>query len=141
MESKSAFTYTKPELLPVLEELVKLEPIFHTAEFGKSVEDYEVRTAPDYWEVGASGRRYSRDFIVKELRKKSPADSSALGWKSFDHALKQLGPETYLITYVLLQGKRLTRRATIWEKVFHKWRIRYHQGTEVSVEEDNVFPR
>lgn len=45
MENKSAFTFTKPELLAVLEDLVKLEPIFHTSEFGTSAEDFEGRTA------------------------------------------------------------------------------------------------
>ena len=78
MENKSAFTFTEPELLTVLEDLVKLEPIFHTSEFGTSVEDFEGRTAPEYWEVGASGLRYSRDFIISELRARPPA--FALPW-------------------------------------------------------------
>ena len=45
MENKSAFTFTEPELLTVLEDLVKLESIFHTSKFGTSVEDFEGRTA------------------------------------------------------------------------------------------------
>ena len=138
MENKSAFTFTKPELLAVLEDLVKLEPIFHTSEFGTSAEDFEGRTAPEYWEVGASGRRYSRDFIISESRARPPALATTLGWKTSDHAVSQLGAETYLLTYVLLQGRRLTRRATIWERFCGVWRVRYHQGTEVSVKEDGT---
>jgi hypothetical protein len=138
MKNKSAFTYTKPELLAILEDLVKLEPIFHTPEFGTSAEDVETRTAPDYWEVGASGRRYSREFIMNTLRDKPPVIAATLGWKSFDHAVSQLGTETYLLTYVLLQGRRLTRRATIWERFSGRWRVRYHQGTEVSVQADDA---
>jgi hypothetical protein len=43
-----------------------------------------------------------------------------------------LGPETYLITYTLLQDKqRLTRRATIWRRTADGWKIVYHQGTIV----------
>jgi len=43
-----------------------------------------------------------------------------------------LGPETYLLTYTLLQHKkRLTRRATIWQRTVDGWKIVYHQGTIV----------
>ena len=40
------FTYTDPNLLPVLEELKRREPIFHTREFGASCADFERATAP-----------------------------------------------------------------------------------------------
>jgi hypothetical protein len=102
--------------LPILEELRRREPIFHSPEFGASTADYEQRTATDYWEVGASGRRYSRNFILQNLYDKPPAFADSLGWESWDHALRRLGPVTYLITYVLQQGDRLTRRATIWQR-------------------------
>jgi hypothetical protein len=140
MESKLVFTHTKHELLPMLEELRRREPIFHSPEFGASTADYERGMASDYWEVGASGRRYSRDFILHDLYGNPPANADSLGWKSWDHALRRLGPDTYLITYVLRQGDRLTRRATIWQSTPDGWRILYHQGTVVSVEEDDVAP-
>jgi hypothetical protein len=140
MESKSPFTHTEHELLPILEELRRREPIFHAPEFGTSAADYEQATAADYWEVGASGRRYSRDFILHTLYKEPPAFASSLGWESWDYALRRLGPDTYLITYVLRQADRLTRRATIWQSAPDGWRILYHQGTVVSAEEDDAFP-
>jgi len=49
---------TDPELLGVLEELIKREPIFHRPEFGTTRADFENMTSPDFWEIGASGRRY-----------------------------------------------------------------------------------
>ena len=140
MESKLVFTHTEDELLPILELLRRREPIFHSSEFGISTADYEQCTATDYWEVGASGRRYSRDFILRNLYDKPPAFANSLGWESWDHALRRLGPDTYLITYVLQQGNRLTRRATIWQSTPDGWRILYHQGTVVSAEEDDVAP-
>src|SRR5665213_635146 len=54
---------TSPELLAVLEELKLREPIFHHPEFGTTRQDYEAMTDPQFWEVGASGRRYSREFV------------------------------------------------------------------------------
>ena len=126
------FTHTAPNLLPVLKELRRREPIFHRQEFGTSRADFEKLTAPDYWEASASGRRYSRQFILSNLEKHPPVDATSAGWQSHDHAVKQLGSDTYLITYTLHQLGRITRRATIWRITPEGWRILYHQGTIVS---------
>jgi hypothetical protein len=141
MTSGSAFTRTAPELLGTLEELIKLEPLFHTPEFGSSVGDYERRMASDYWEVGASGRRYSREFILRTLDGKGPANSATWGWVICDQAVRQLATNTYLLTYTLLQDQRKTRRATVWQRTQDGWIVLYHQGTLVSIEEDDVDPR
>src|SRR5579875_2946800 len=111
MKQRSPFSHTAPELTPTLRELVSMEPIFHTSEFGESVEAFDAMMAADYWEVGASGRRYSRDFILRTFGTKLPELASDLGWRSSQHALRELGADTYLLTYVLLQGDRSTRRA------------------------------
>lgn len=138
--SNGVFTHTDPNLLPVLEELKRREPIFHTQEFGIARADFEKATDPGYWETGASGRRYSRAFILSELEKHPPVDAASAGWQSHDHALRQLGPDTYLMTYTLRQRERITRRATIWERSSEGWRILYHQGTIVLAEDDDSFP-
>jgi hypothetical protein len=140
MGADSAFTHTESELLPLLDELRRREPIFHTPEFGTSSEDFECATSPDYWEVGASGRRYSRDFILRTLAATAPVDAARAGWHSSDHALRRLGPDTFLLTYTLRQAERLTRRATIWQRTAASWRILYHQGTIASAEEDDAIP-
>ena len=95
--------------------------------------------APEYWEVGASGRRYSRDFVLRSLEQSPPADSDMAGWQCSDYGLRRLGPDTYLFTYTLRQGERITRRATIWQSTATGWRILYHQGTIVLAEEEFVF--
>lgn len=51
-------------------ELVAREPIFHKPELGTTREAYLAQTAEDYWEVGASGHIYDRDFVVEELVKR-----------------------------------------------------------------------
>ena len=140
MNKNPIFSYTEPELLSILDEIRRREPIFHSPEFGTSAADYERVVAEDYWEVGASGRRYSREFILNSLYPEPPAFAESLGWESWDYALRRLGPETYLITYVLRQGDRMTRRATIWESSPEGWRVLYHQGTIVSMNEDDVSP-
>ncbi|MGA9587197.1 MAG: DUF4440 domain-containing protein [Terracidiphilus sp.] len=129
------FTKLNPELSPILEELKQHEPIFHTPKFGTSLDDFERATAPDFWEVGASGRCYSREFILKMRSGNELADADSAGWKATGFGLRQLGPDCYLLTYTLDQAGRLTRRATIWEKAAEGWRILYHQGTVVTASE------
>ena len=127
---------TESHLLPILAELIPLEPIFHTRSCCSTPEEVEERLAPGYWEVGASGARYTREFIIELLRASPPVDAAAAGWRTSDHALQQLGTSTYLFTYTLDQRPRLTRRATIWQATLHGWQVLYHQGTLVSSAED-----
>jgi hypothetical protein len=122
---------TAPELQGVLAELSSREPIFHRPEFGTSRADFERMTVEDYWETGASGRRYSRKCVLDELERRysQPHDDV---WETRDFHCRRLGEDTYLLTYTLLQDKqRLTRRATIWQKTPDGWKIVYHQGTMV----------
>lgn len=140
MAPHAIFTHTEPDLLPMLEELRRLEPIFHTPEFGVTLADFQHRMAPNYWEIGASGRRYSRDFILHHLEKSPPVDAQTAGWIASNHALQRLGPDTYLFTYTLQQEVRLTRRATIWQNTPQGWHILYHQGTIASASDDDVTP-
>jgi hypothetical protein len=140
MKMNPVFTKVDPELATVLDELRRREPIFHTPEFGSTTAEFERSTSPDYWEVGASGRRYSRNFILSELITSVPyVDAAAAGWQSSEFGLRRLGPETYLLTYTLDQAGRRTRRATIWQSSEAGWRILFHQGTIISAEEDDTM--
>jgi len=122
---------TKPELAGVLAELTAREPIFHRPEFGTTRADFEHMTVDDFWETGASGRRYSREFVLEELERRFSAPHEDV-WEAKEFQCRELGPDVYLLTYTLLQHqKRLTRRATIWQKTADGWKIVYHQGTIV----------
>jgi len=138
MPPRRAFFTTDPALNPILDELRPLEPIFHTPEFGLEPADFTARMAPDYWEVGASGRRYSREFILQMLADSPPVNAATARWRASGHALRQLGPDTYLLTYSLRQGERLTRRSTLWQRTPVGWQILFHQGTLVSSNEDDT---
>lgn len=121
---------TSPELLAVLEELKLREPIFHHPEFGTTRRDYEAMTDPDFWEVGASGRRYSREFVLDTLANRAP-DPEESKWLTRDFQCREIAAENFLITYTLHQGKRVTRRATLWRRTAEGWKVLYHQGTIV----------
>ncbi|HEY1499013.1 MAG TPA: DUF4440 domain-containing protein [Acidobacteriaceae bacterium] len=130
------FVHVEAGLETVLEELRRLEPIFHTAEFGTTVGDFDGRMAAEYWEVGASGRRYSRTFILRTLEETPPVDAAMAGWRCWDFGLRRMGAETYLLTYTLDQEGRETRRSTVWRKTEEGWQILFHQGTVVTGGDD-----
>jgi hypothetical protein len=115
----------------VLRDLEELEPIFHRAAFGKTVTEFARRMTSGYWEVGASGRRYDRAFILQHLEAYPPEDAKAVGWTCSGFSIQQLGPATYLLTYTLDQKGRITRRTTVWRRECGEWQIVFHQGTVV----------
>jgi hypothetical protein len=123
----------------VLAELIAREPIFHRPEHGTRRADFAAMITDDYWEVGASGRRYTREYVLDALveRHRRP---HADRWDARDFAVRRLGPAVYLLTYALAQGDRHTRRATVWERGGRGWRAIYHQGTlvEYPVELDDI---
>lgn len=122
---------TDPKLLDVLNELKEREPIFHRPEFGTTRADFERMTETTFWEVGASGRRYSREQVLNELerRYRNHLDDS---WETRDFHCLEIAADNYLLTYTLIQGARITRRSTIWRRTTEGWKIVYHQGTLVS---------
>ena len=121
---------TSPELLAVLEELKLREPIFHHPELGTTRRDYENMTDAEFWEVGASGRRYSREFVLHTLQNRAP-DPEESKWLTRDFQCREIAADNYLITYTLFQGARVTRRSTLWRRTAEGWKVLYHQGTIV----------
>lgn len=121
---------TDPWLLDVLEEVKSREPIFHRPEWGTTTADFENMMVADFWEVGASGRRYSRSYVLAELdrRYKNPGTDE---WETREFHCRRLAGDVYLLTYTLLHGPRKTRRATIWQHTPSGWKIVFHQGTVV----------
>jgi hypothetical protein len=116
-------------LAAILEELRAREPIFHRPEFGVTRADFASMMVEDYWEIGASGRRYSRAFVLDELERRFAAPHADV-WETSDFDCRKLADDVYLLTYTLLQHNlRRTRRATIWQRTPDGWKIVYHQGT------------
>jgi hypothetical protein len=124
----------EPTLDDVRAELVAREPLFHKPELGTTREAYLAQTAEDFWEVGASGRTYDRAHVVESLirRGKVPGDEH---WVISDARCRQLGPDTFALTYRLDQAGRLTRRLTLWRRDRDGWKALYHQGTLIQESE------
>ena len=121
---------TSADLLAVQTELIGREPIFHRREYGTTRQAFEAMVAEDFWEVGASGRRYSREFILDTLVKRY-ATAHEDRWTAEEFYCQELSPGLYLLTYTLRQGPHVTRRTTLWRKSRESWVAVYHQGTMV----------
>ena len=115
----------------VLAALVAREPLFHRPELGTSRADFERMIVDDFWETGASGRRYDRAFVLDELDRRHADGAYPDDWRCEEFRCRALGADTYLLTYTLHQGPRVTRRMTLWQRGTDGWRAVYHQGTTV----------
>jgi hypothetical protein len=129
---------TDAEHLDILNELMQREPIFHHPEFGTTRQDFENMTDAAFWEVGASGRRYSRECVLTEVvqRYENPEYHGIHSlpestWETKDIYCREIASNNYLLTYTLVQADRVTRRATLWQRTDDGWKIIYHQGTIV----------
>jgi hypothetical protein len=121
-------------LIPVLHELQRLEPIFHAAYRDATPQQFEAVVAPEFWEIGASGRNYSRAFALSVLveRQQTPTEAA---WQTSDFHVAEVAPDTYLLTYTLVQpgqhAPRTTRRMTLWQRRDGAFKAVFHQGTVV----------
>jgi len=130
MSNREPHLVTDPKLTDVLTELIQRELIFHRPTFGTTRADVERMTEATFWEVGASGRRYSREYALDVLEKRA-AKQAEDTWQTCDFHLLEIAVDNYLLTYTLIQGARVTRRSTIWRRTAQGWTIVYHQGTVV----------
>lgn len=110
-----------------LEALRAREPIFHRPELGTSRAHFERMTDEAFWEVGASGRVYDREFVLSGLERRYSSPHEDI-WEVTDFRCCRLGSSVFLATYLLSQGSRRSRRATLW-RYAGDWIAIYHQGT------------
>lgn len=111
----------------------------HVIALERSLRDPAVRTdpeavtallAPDFREVGASGRVWDRAAIVAELAGElAEADAPAVRDEDMDATELALG--VVLLTYVSTAGVRRAQRSSVWcrDATDGRWRLRHHQGT------------
>ncbi|HET7126591.1 MAG TPA: DUF4440 domain-containing protein [Lysobacter sp.] len=118
------------EVARALEALRAREPLFHRPEFGTTRADFERMTSDDFWEIGASGRRYGRAFVLDTLEQRH-AQPHHDPWETSEFRCRALGECTWLLTYTLRQNERVSRRMTLWRENDDGWRALYHQGTLV----------
>lgn len=87
--------------------------------------------APDFFELGRSGRRYSRDDILSGMDQQ-PGVVTVL----HDLRTHLLTPQITLCTYISEvrydRGTEWANRSSIWDQSSGDWQLRFHQGTPIA---------
>lgn len=118
------------QISEVLEELTKLEIFVHWPSIGTTKQEIENLLDESFWEVGASGKRYNREFVLRVLEERTHKQNNEV-WVNKDFQCAEIAADNFLLTYTLAQGERLTQRASIWRKYENGFKLVYHQGTVV----------
>jgi len=86
--------------------------------------------AGDFIEFGASGKRYTKQDMLREL----PL-SDGTEYRATDFEARQIGPDVVLLTYRTSVTDRDTGRTTwtlrssLWRRRDDEWQLVFHQGT------------
>jgi hypothetical protein len=91
--------------------------------------------APDFREVGASGRAWTREAVVADLL----AVDGPLGPPIADHHLRgtRLAPDVVLLELVTDNAGRWARRHSLWRRRHDgQWQTFLHQGTRTDPDPD-----
>jgi hypothetical protein len=107
-------------------ELELLQP-----EVRKSKERLNELIAENFVEIGASGRKFSKQNVIKELLNETEINFTILSFNTIE-----ISPDTILSTYevekeiVGANHKILSSRTSIWKNINGRWQIVFHQGSD-----------
>ena len=80
---------------------------------------------PDFVEIGASGRRWSRAEMLDALSDEPSLDDV----EAIDLLGRQLAADVVLVTYSTRRATTSVHRSSIWVRRDGKWVVLFHQGT------------
>jgi ribonuclease HI len=110
-----------------LAQVVALERRLLDPEVRARPEEVERLLHPDFREVGASGRTWTRAAIVAALR-----DDPGAGAAMDDVRATRLAEDVVLLTYTAVPPAGPgSRRSSVWVASAGGWQVVFHQGTPV----------
>ncbi|MBI1403281.1 MAG: GNAT family N-acetyltransferase [Porphyrobacter sp.] len=113
----------------VLAQLSAMEPIFHRMQ-GRSIDrkTLEAFVSPEFWEVGASGKIYERDFVIEAVLDRG-LDHPDRRMACSEFRLVEICTNVFQLGYLLADDGRLSRRTSLWRREQGRWLLLFHQGT------------
>jgi hypothetical protein len=82
---------------------------------------------PEFREIGASGRLWTRAEMMSALAGELTEEAGAI--EATEMAGVVVAPELVLLTYVSDRRGRQVRRSSLWRRSAGSWRLLHHQGT------------
>lgn len=110
-------------------ELKSLEESLWRSETRFDLAHQEKVFAKDFFEFGRSGRRYTREQMI---RTESQPIKAKLPLQNFK--IHPLDSNNALVTYiseVQYEDLELGNRCSVWSRTPEGWKLRFHQGTPV----------
>ncbi len=98
-----------------------------SAEVCCSAETVEELLDPEFREVGASGRVWTRAEMLSALAADSPGEEAPV--QAMEMHGQLLTPSLVLLSYVSERAGRRAHRSSLWRHSNGRWRLLYHQGT------------
>lgn len=88
---------------------------------------------PEFTEVGASGRRWTREEMLAELAGHAGSSADGPHYEPSEITGVRLAPGLVHLTFEAVLGERRTRHSSIWRKGDGDagWRMYHHQATVV----------
>jgi len=86
---------------------------------------------PEFTEIGASGRLWTRTEMIAALTEDE--DDVPEPVPVLEVTGRVVGPDLVLVTYLSDPAGRAARRSSLWRRSQGSWRLLHHQGTLVPV--------
>ena len=119
---------TRPSPSQPLDRVLELERELQTPACRADETRLRELLAPDFVEIGASGRRWDLDSTVAMLRDESGEEDDDL-IRMDKLAARELAPGVVQVFWDSDRGGRRARRTSIWREQGGGWQQVYHQGT------------
>jgi hypothetical protein len=110
--------------------VVALELELLRPETRRSAARLEELLDPEFTEIGASGRLWTRREMIAALTEEDGVRGPV---PVVEVAGRPIGPDLILVTYVSDPDGRAARRSSLWRRSAGSWRIVHHQGTQLPV--------
>lgn len=85
--------------------------------------------APDFVEIGASGRRWDRESMLRLLEGDSQAPAAVIGVTGLE--ARHLTEDLIQVLWDSERDGRRARRSSLWRRATGGWRLVFHQGTSL----------
>lgn len=82
---------------------------------------------PEFAEVGASGRRWSRSEIIVAVTEQAATSNEPI--RAFEMHGKLLADDVVHLTYTSEFDGRRAYRSSLWRRTNNGWQMYFHQGT------------
>ncbi|MGA2529441.1 MAG: nuclear transport factor 2 family protein [Acidimicrobiales bacterium] len=109
-----------------LRAVIELELALLSPQVRRSREMLESLLEPDFFEVGASGKLWTRSEMLGALTAEEPDDYSI---EVSEIEASPVGEGLVLVSYVSSRAGRRARRSSLWRESGSSWQIIFHQGT------------